>query len=104
MALLMNDPSLEKRILARRRAWGRGPTILRFESLEGRELLFAAAPVAKTYPAKPVTIQFESLDRNGAVVGRQSVTTEALTPDKSAKFSVTIQGANAVAFRYAVSP
>lgn len=64
----------------------------------------AAAPVAKTYPAKPVTIQFESLDRNGAVVGRQSVTTEALTPDKSAKFTVTIPGANAVAFRYTVSP
>ena len=64
----------------------------------------AAVPAVKSYPAKSVTLQFESLDKSGAVVGRQSVTTDALTPDKSAKFSVTIVGASAVAFRYTVSP
>jgi hypothetical protein len=32
-------PSLDRRAAARRRAWGRGPTILRFEPLEGRQLL-----------------------------------------------------------------
>jgi len=32
-------PSLDRRAAARRRAWGRGPMILRFEPLEGRQLL-----------------------------------------------------------------
>lgn len=36
-------PSQDRRAAARRRAWGRGPIILRFESLEGRQLLAANA-------------------------------------------------------------
>src|SRR4051812_21313231 len=32
-------PSHDRRAAARRRAWGRGPIILRFELLEGRQLL-----------------------------------------------------------------
>ena len=35
-------PSHDRRSAGRRRAWGRGPIILRFESLEGRELLSTA--------------------------------------------------------------
>ena len=35
--------SNDRRAVARRRAWGRGPMILRLESLEGRRLLAAAA-------------------------------------------------------------
>src|SRR5262249_29594469 len=35
--------SRERRAAARRRAWGRGPIILRFEPLEGRQLLTANA-------------------------------------------------------------
>ena len=35
-------PSQDRRAAARRRAWGRGPTILRFEPLEGRQLLATA--------------------------------------------------------------
>jgi hypothetical protein len=34
-------PSLDRRAAARRRAWGRGPMILRFEPLEGRQLMAA---------------------------------------------------------------
>src|SRR5436305_1273931 len=34
-------PTDERRAAARRRAWGRGPIILRFEPLEGRQLLSA---------------------------------------------------------------
>jgi hypothetical protein len=34
--------SYDRRAVARRRAWGRGPMILRFEPLEGRQLLTAA--------------------------------------------------------------
>jgi CARDB len=36
-------PAYDRRARARRKAWGRGPTILRFEPLEGRELLSTAA-------------------------------------------------------------
>jgi hypothetical protein len=36
-------PSQKRRADGRRRAWGRGPIILRFESLEGRQLLTAAS-------------------------------------------------------------
>jgi hypothetical protein len=36
-------PSNERRAAARRRAWGRGPIILRFEPLEGRQLLTLGA-------------------------------------------------------------
>jgi hypothetical protein len=35
-------PSHDRRSAGRRRAWGRGPIILRFESLEGRQLLSTA--------------------------------------------------------------
>ena len=35
-------PTNDRRAAARRRAWGRGPKILRFEPLEGRQLLSAA--------------------------------------------------------------
>ena len=58
---------------------------------------------AKSFPAKPVTLKFEALDKGGAVVGTQSVTTEALTPGKSAKFTVTIAAPNAIAYRYTVA-
>ena len=36
--------SNNRRAAARRRAWGRGPIILRFEPLEGRQLLAAESP------------------------------------------------------------
>src|SRR5436190_894664 len=39
----MPKPTDERRAAARRRAWGRGPMILRFEPLEGRPLLAASA-------------------------------------------------------------
>ena len=37
----------DRRANARRRAWGRGPAVLRFEPLEGRQLLSIADPVAQ---------------------------------------------------------
>ena len=39
-------PTLNRRAAGRRRAWGRGPIILRFDSLEPRELLTAPPPLA----------------------------------------------------------
>ena len=40
---------LDRRAAARRRAWGRGPMILRFEPLEGRQLM-AALPTGVALP------------------------------------------------------
>src|SRR6516164_3944272 len=37
----LNMPSQDRRSAGRRRAWGRGPIILKFDSLEKRELLSA---------------------------------------------------------------
>ncbi len=50
--------SRDRRAAARRRAWGRGPIILRFEPLEGRQLMAAAATplpdlVATSFSATP---------------------------------------------------
>jgi tetratricopeptide (TPR) repeat protein len=61
----------------------------------------AAAP---KFDPKPVTLTFEAIDKTGAVLGTQSVTTEALTPGKSASFRVVVPAANAVAYRYTIAP
>jgi hypothetical protein len=62
----------------------------------------AAAAVA-SLPPKAVTLKFEALDKSGAVLGSQSVTTEALTPGKTAPFRVKIDAANAIAYRYTLA-
>jgi hypothetical protein len=63
----------------------------------------AAATRAATQVPKAVTLRFEALDKTGAVVGSQSVTTEALTPGRSAKFNVTIAAPNAAGYRYTIA-
>jgi tetratricopeptide (TPR) repeat protein len=60
----------------------------------------AAKSAASALPAKPVTLKFEAIDKSGAVLGTQTVTTEALSPGKSANFNVKIPAANAIAYRY----
>jgi predicted Zn-dependent protease len=62
----------------------------------------AAAP-AKSFPAKPVTLKFEALDKAGTVLGSQSVTIDPLEPGKTGNFRVSIPAANALAYRYTVS-
>jgi hypothetical protein len=61
-----------------------------------------AAPKASPKPPKAVTLKFEALDKAGSPLGSQSVTTEPLTPGKSATFSVKIPAQNAVAYRYTI--
>jgi predicted Zn-dependent protease len=63
----------------------------------------AKKTAAASFAPKPVTLKFEAIDKGGAVLGTQSVTTEALQPGKSAAFKVTIPAANAVAYRYTVA-
>ncbi len=55
-------PSLNRRAAGRRRAWGRGPIILRFEPLEGRQLLTGGGSDT-TNAALPdlVAVKFDSL-------------------------------------------
>lgn len=62
----------------------------------------AAKPAPKSFPAKAVTLKFDALDRSGAVLGSQTVTTEALTPEKTATFKVTVAAPSAVAYRYTI--
>ncbi|MFO0954614.1 MAG: cell adhesion protein, partial [Isosphaeraceae bacterium] len=45
-----------RRARARRRAWGRGPMILRFEPLEDRELLAAAVALPDVAPVAIDTV------------------------------------------------
>ncbi|HEX6599874.1 MAG TPA: tetratricopeptide repeat protein [Gemmatimonadaceae bacterium] len=70
---------------------------------KGKTAKGAKAGTPKFDP-KPVTLNFEAIDKSGAVLGTQSVTTEALTPGKSASFRVVIPAANAVAYRYTIAP
>jgi tetratricopeptide (TPR) repeat protein len=62
-----------------------------------------AAAAAASIPPKAVTLKFDALDKTGAVLGSQSVTTEALQPGKTASFRVKIDAANAVAYRYTLA-
>jgi hypothetical protein len=62
-----------------------------------------AAAAKASMPPKPVTLKFEAIDKSGAVLGTQTVTTEALQPGKSASFRVKIDAANAVAYRYTIA-
>jgi hypothetical protein len=59
-------------------------------------------PAAKNAAPKAVTLKFEALDKAGAAIGSQTVTTEPLTPGKTAKFSTKIAAPNAVAYRYTI--
>ncbi len=61
-----------------------------------------AKPAGKALVPKAVTLKFEALDKAGSPIKSESVTTEPLTPGKSAKFSVKIVAPNAVAYRYTV--
>jgi tetratricopeptide (TPR) repeat protein len=62
-----------------------------------------AAAAKPALAPKAVTLKFEALDKAGAVLGSESVTTDALQPGKSAPFKVSIAAANAVAYRYTVA-
>ncbi len=53
-------PSHDRRAAARRRAWGRGPVILRFESLEGRQLMAVNAMAAKQALPDLLSTEFDT--------------------------------------------
>jgi CARDB len=90
--------SYDRRAEARRRAWGRGPMILRFEPLEGRQLLTTAAP-------NLVAIQFSTvhnagwgaqIDATGTIANRGNApTTRPAEVDIYASTTPTLTGPGA---------
>ena len=71
-------------------------------TVKGARAAAAKPKAAAAMPAKAVTLKFDALDKSGAVVGSKSVSTAELQPGKSAEFRVTIPGANAISYRYAL--
>lgn len=67
---------------------------------KGGKAAKAAAKAAPSFPPLPVTLHIDALDKSGAVLGSQTVTTQPLSPGKSEPFRVTIPAAGAVAYRY----
>jgi tetratricopeptide (TPR) repeat protein len=57
---------------------------------------------AKTYPPKTVTLNFTALDKAGQAVGTETATTEPLAPGQTARFKITINASNVVAYRYKI--
>lgn len=64
----------------------------------------AAAKAAVDKTPKAITLKFDAIDKSGASLGSQTVTTEPLTPGKSASFSVKISAAHAMGYRYTIEP
>ena len=78
--------SHDRRAAARRKAWGRGPTILRFEPLEGRQLMTASVigPAADVLATQFNTVHSaywgDLFHAGGSVVNQGAATTTAPVP------------------------
>jgi len=78
--------SHDRRAVARRRAWGRGPTILRFEPLEGRQLLASSVigPAADVLATQFNTVHSaywgDLFHATGTVANQGTATTTAAVP------------------------
>ncbi len=86
--------SQDRRSAGRRRAWGRGPIILKFESLERRELLSNAGPplpdlVGSSFVTTPNADWNQSITATGTVTNQGTAT--VTTP-----FNVAIYASHAV--------
>ena len=94
--------SYDRRAAARRRAWGRGPIILRFDSLEGRQLLSTVGPKADLLATQFTTVHSatwgDQIHAVGTISNRGTATTSApvvvdiyasSTPSLSASGAVT---------------
>jgi hypothetical protein len=71
--------SYDRRAVARRRAWGRGPMILRFEPLEGRQLLSTVGPKADLLATQFNTVHAanwgDQIHAIGTIANRGTATT-----------------------------
>lgn len=91
-------------ILDRRDKMGANKAESEAKPVKGAKGKAAAAPkpAAKSFPAKPITLAFSAIDKAGQVVGTESVTSEPLSPGQKARFKVTINAPNVVAYRYKI--
>ena len=87
----------DRRARARRRAWGRGPAILRFEPLEGRQLLSATDPlaaiaaIASAQTASAATTSIAT-DTQAAAASTPLVGTTAATASSNSGLSLSAGG------------
>ena len=93
-------PTLNRRAAGRRRAWGRGPIILKFDSLERRDLMTIAPPAAELAGSSLVTTHAadwgDSIDVKGTIINQGGTT--VTTP-----FDVALYASPSTAIgRYAV--
>ncbi len=71
--------SRDRRAAGRRRAWGRGPVILRFEPLEGRQLMTADVPGGDSVASDDVAEVLTTLDTLAADAAAETTSTLAAT-------------------------
>ena len=92
--------SYDRRAAARRRAWGRGPMILRFEPLEGRQLLSASAKVdliATQFSTVHTASWGGQVEATGTISNRGTATTRVpVQVDIYASNGPNVAAANAV--------
>lgn len=80
----------QRRAAARRRAWGRGPMILRFEPLEGRELLSASSTALPDLTGQSFQVQSSSNLGWGDTVQVQGVVINSGTAPTTSSFQVEL--------------
>ena len=93
--------SYDRRAAARRRAWGRGPVILRFEPLEGRQLLTTVGPMADLVATQFNTVNTANwgdlIHATGTIANAGTATTTApVEVDIYASTTPTLTAAGAV--------
>ena len=93
--------SYDRRAAARRRAWGRGPIILRFDSLEGRQLLSTVGPKADLLATQFTTVHSSTwgaqITATGTISNRGTASTSApVVVDIYASSTPTLTASGAV--------
>jgi hypothetical protein len=93
-------PSDARRAAARRRAWGRGPVILRFEPLEGRALQAVIGPMADVVATQFNTVHTadwgDLIHATGTISNQGTATTTAAVPVAIYASSTPVLGAGSV--------
>ena len=86
--------SQDRRSAGRRRAWGRGPIILKFESLERRELLSSAGPALPDLVGSSF-VTTANADWNQSITASGTVTNQGLAT-VTTPFNVAIYASHSV--------
>ncbi len=92
--------SFDRRAAARRRAWGRGPKTLRFEPLEGRQLMAGDPPTGVVGAADdtPVAVEVTPTADDGSTVAIELASTTGVAAESSSTTSAGLPDLVATAF------